>query len=121
MRALTRAELDRAQCAVPGCTHRDHPVMFLNQRCHTGVGVQAIYLRGPGVLVIQCRRCEALVVNVAIADNPVLSLDQRCHPGAGVEAKYLRGTGMLVIQCRECEREIANVAVADHARRALMI
>lgn len=39
MKTLTRADLDDAQCQMPGCTHKDHAEVFLTQRCHPSAGV----------------------------------------------------------------------------------
>jgi hypothetical protein len=69
MKALTQKQLDNAQCEVPGCDHRDHLEIFLNQRCHPRAGVSAKYLRNTGTLIIECKQCNAFVANIAVARN----------------------------------------------------
>ena len=63
---LTRVDLDSAGCDWPGCTHTDHPVMYLHPRCHPSAGTCVEYRRD-GVLRIQCRKCEKLVAKVLVA------------------------------------------------------
>jgi hypothetical protein len=67
---LTRVDLDTAGCQAPGCTHVNHPVMYLHPRCHVSAGTRVEYHRD-GVLRIRCRKCDSLVANVAVATFPL--------------------------------------------------
>jgi hypothetical protein len=60
-------QLDGAQCQVPGCTHQDHAVLFLNSHCHPRQGVECAYVRAERLLRITCIRCKRLIAEVAVA------------------------------------------------------
>ena len=60
-------QLDVAQCQVPGCTHQDHAVLFLNAHCHPRHGVECAYVREGRLLRITCIRCKRLIAEVAVA------------------------------------------------------
>jgi hypothetical protein len=64
---LTRAMLDRTQCATPGCTHEDHRLIYLHSACHPSVGCRVAYDMARGVVVVRCRRCAKLVAEIAVA------------------------------------------------------
>lgn len=64
---LTRVELDRAQCATPGCTHEDHSELFLHARCHMNAGLQVSYSLVTGTLKIACLTCDTPIAVVAVA------------------------------------------------------
>ena len=63
---VTREQLDRQQCTMPGCDHKAHAgaPLFLHSKCHPGRGVQAEY--AVGVLTIRCKACNAFVVAVEV-------------------------------------------------------
>jgi hypothetical protein len=66
---LTRRDLDAAQCQVPGCTHTEHeagPGLAIHGRCHPGAGTIAWYRAG--VLTFRCKKCECIVVDIAVKD-----------------------------------------------------
>jgi len=66
--ALTRRELDQAQCSVPGCDHTSHDDgLFLSAVCHPGTAVRAHYRAG--VIAIACATCGAFIANIAVADG----------------------------------------------------
>lgn len=74
MPPLTTADLVRATlngCQMPGCTHQVHgvtPIVYLHSRCHPSAGTWAGYHADqPGLLKIICKRCRALVCEVAVA------------------------------------------------------
>lgn len=64
--ALTTTELDRASCSTPGCT-ATHEDLYFHAKCHPKKGTSVRYLHGKGVVVITCKQCGALIVEVAVA------------------------------------------------------
>jgi len=68
MTALTRLQLDIAGCGQPNCNH-DHSVLFLHAACHPNAGTWAKYDKPSGALIIECKRCKKLVVQVKVADE----------------------------------------------------
>lgn len=66
MRPQTRPDLDGMPCGHVGCKHSEHSHdMYLNPRCHPGGATQAKYR--DGIVTIECVRCRAIVVQVAVA------------------------------------------------------
>ena len=63
---LTRLDLDSAGCGAVGCTHTQHPSLFLHSKCHPSAGTWIEYRRD-GLLRITCRKCKAHVAHVAVA------------------------------------------------------
>ncbi len=63
---LTRVDLDQGGCAMPGCTH-DHTTLVLYSRCRQSAGQRVSYDKRTGNIRIVCRRCEALVAEIAAA------------------------------------------------------
>ena len=68
--ALTRAKLDPMGCAAPNCDH-DHSELYLVQKCHPKVGVDAKYVKDTGQVVITCHACDELVAVLQVADGTV--------------------------------------------------
>lgn len=68
--ALTRVELDKGGCETPGCGH-DHTVLFLYSRCHQSAGQRVSYDKRTGNVRVVCRRCDSLVVEIAVATTAV--------------------------------------------------
>lgn len=64
--ALTRKELDVAQCAMPGCTDT-HGDLWLHPRCHKNVGTRVRYLSATGELDFACRKCGEHVARILVA------------------------------------------------------
>lgn len=64
--ALTRVELDKGGCETPGCRH-DHTVLYLHGRCHQSAGQRVSYDKRTGNVRVVCRRCDELVVEIAVA------------------------------------------------------
>ena len=62
---LSRVELDKAQCTVPGCSHQDHDSLFLNARCHPRQGTEVEYREG--ILYIRCQVCKEMVTEILVA------------------------------------------------------
>ena len=62
---VTQIQLDAHGC---GCGH-DHGIMYIHSRCHTGAGVDAIYLKGAGAIHFVCRECKDTVIYVKVADG----------------------------------------------------
>lgn len=62
---LSRVELDKAQCAMPGCTHEDHESLFLHSRCHPKQGTEVEYKKG--ILYIRCQVCKKTVTEILVA------------------------------------------------------
>lgn len=46
--------------------HSGDPTLFLNSRCHTGFGTEVSYDKRTGVLTIACKKCKALIVQIAV-------------------------------------------------------
>jgi hypothetical protein len=68
--ALTRQELDDAQCGTPGCTHAhgvDATPLTLHGRCHRQAPTWATYHADRGLLVITCAKCGATITEVLVA------------------------------------------------------
>lgn len=63
---LTRRDLDRGVCMVPGCDHTDHDGLFLHGRCHISAPTTCEYRR-EGVLRVTCSACGKLVAEIAVA------------------------------------------------------
>lgn len=66
---LTRHDLDRARCAMPGCQHEDHRELYLHARCHPRAGTIARYDMVKGSITILCHKCEKLVAEIAVAQE----------------------------------------------------
>jgi hypothetical protein len=65
--ALTRQDLDAAQCAVPGCTSlHPHPLQ-MRSLCHPRAALSVAYDKDTGWLIVQCAQCDAMVARVAVA------------------------------------------------------
>jgi hypothetical protein len=66
LRVLTRQELDRQTCGVPGCTHESHAgsELYMHPRCHAGQGLEVCYLEGK--LLVMCRVCKKPVASVEV-------------------------------------------------------
>lgn len=68
--ALTQYELNQAQCHL---SHHDNPcrhdVLYFAAKCHPSSGVTAEYIKSRGVMVVRCRKCLALVCDVAVAQG----------------------------------------------------
>lgn len=67
---LTAADLDRAQCSAPGCTHEDHTYLFLHNRCHPRAGSNVAYNMITKTLTVRCRHCERFSAEIAVAHGP---------------------------------------------------
>lgn len=70
MQALTRVELDQCGCDTPGCGH-DHTVLYLHGRRHRSAGQLVSYDKRTGNIRIACRRCDAVVAEIAVAAKTV--------------------------------------------------
>jgi hypothetical protein len=70
MGALTRFDLDREQCRVPGCdTPHPHPLAF-RSKCHPmNRGVIVQYDARTGLLSLHCATCDAPITRVAVRDE----------------------------------------------------
>jgi hypothetical protein len=68
MSVMTRRLLDPMGCATPNCGH-DHSVLYLHQACHPNAGTLAKYDKPSGSVIIECKRCKKLVVQVKVADQ----------------------------------------------------
>jgi hypothetical protein len=66
---LTRLQLNRLNCEVPGCTHADHRVLFVEQLCHTKAGLMVTYDRIAGTLTCYCKACLEPVVTIVVAEG----------------------------------------------------
>jgi hypothetical protein len=66
MKALTRKDLDAAECGAPGCDHKEHR-LYLVGICHPGAPTKTLYDKSTGELVIECAVCEAPIVSIAVA------------------------------------------------------
>lgn len=62
---LYSQDMDGLRCAIPGCTHQHDGPVFLHGKCHIGVGTRVSYQHG--ILTVRCRKCEALIAQVAVA------------------------------------------------------
>lgn len=69
IKAMTRENLDRAQCDQPGCNHKDHPELVLMGACHPRKPTYVTYIRATGCLSITCGVCRQLVTVIQVADN----------------------------------------------------
>lgn len=66
---LTRRDLDKAQCSVPGCDHTAHAGegLFLSARCHPMAPLRVFYR--DGVLECACAECGEHIVNIVVAQG----------------------------------------------------
>lgn len=68
--ALTQYELNQASCHL---NHHDspcrHDILYFAARCHPNKGVTAEYIKSRGVLQFRCRKCMALVCDIAVATS----------------------------------------------------
>lgn len=69
----TREDLDvmlANGCNAPGCKHEHEKMseLFLNQHCHAGAGVEALY-NAEGIIVLTCRVCDAHIVTIKVGGN----------------------------------------------------
>jgi hypothetical protein len=56
------------QCSDPDCKDCKKPgVRSMSGKCHPNGGVDVLYLRGTGVLNVQCHVCKKHIVNIQIA------------------------------------------------------
>lgn len=67
---LTRKELDKKACDVPGCKE-DHEgtEFYVHGRCHPHAALQAMYSKKTGLLTISCASCEAPIVEFKVANG----------------------------------------------------
>lgn len=69
---LVKIELDLASaggCQNPDCkTPNCNGELFLNPKCHPGVGVDASYTNGTGEIRFRCRVCNRPIVAVKVAE-----------------------------------------------------
>jgi hypothetical protein len=65
---LYREDIDGLRCGVAGCSHQEHDGLYLHARCHMNAGTRVYYQAG--VLTVRCRKCEALVAEIAVAGRP---------------------------------------------------
>ena len=65
--ALTQKELNQSECSM---NHHGNPckhdVLYFAARCHPSRGVTAEYIKSLGILQFRCRKCFALVCDVAV-------------------------------------------------------
>jgi hypothetical protein len=64
MTVLTRQDLDKLHCAVPGCQCTGKPLVFMGE-CHPHGGQLVAY--HDGVLEVRCRECDTFVASVLVA------------------------------------------------------
>jgi hypothetical protein len=77
--ALTREQLDVAECGVPSCTH-DHSVLFFHGKCHGNADVDVQYTKATGVLTITCNRCHGHVIDIQVASlHPIPLVPEHEH------------------------------------------
>lgn len=77
---MTRAIMDKLQCATPGCTEKHDGELVLNSGCHAGFPTFASYDANTGVLTIRCawrqgsgrrmQRCDQVVAEILVARGP---------------------------------------------------
>lgn len=71
MQGLTRVELDKARCQVPGCNHRHHGAgLAIHGRCHPTARMEVWY--ADGLLTFHCGRCLQVVTVIAVAEKPTV-------------------------------------------------
>ncbi len=63
---LTRRDLDRMQCATPGCTS-SHGPLVMHGACHPAAATWAQYEAGE--LTVSCAQCKRMIAVVAIASG----------------------------------------------------
>ena len=129
---LTRSNLDKLTCQVPGCTHERHEGLVLRGRCHIKSPSTARYWAG-GVIEISCLKCDQGVAEIALdareraaADEVLACRDPNCkeppeshslvfyppcHRTAGVFVTYQ--DGHLLIACGKCEALVGSHHVAE--------
>lgn len=74
MTALSRTELDVAQCQTPGCDHSGHEsVLFIHSQCHPSAHLILSYDRECGELEVACAKCGEAVAAIAVAEETGLS------------------------------------------------
>lgn len=67
MSALTRRELDAAECMNPECTHAHDDVLYLKSACHPAAGTWSTYDKRTGEVAVTCSRCERPVMSFKVA------------------------------------------------------
>ena len=128
---LTRANLDKLTCQMPGCTHESHDALVLHGACHIKEPSVARYW-GNGVIELRCIKCELLIAEIALHPEEVavankvlackdpdckepvedhsLVFRSPCHHDAGVFAVY--EDGVLGFACGDCEEPVGAHRVA---------
>ena len=76
--ALTRQDLDPAQCANHDECKGTHGDLVFHGRCHPRAGTRARYLKEYGTIEISCHKCQKLICHVLVAK------DDEEEPEAGV-------------------------------------
>jgi hypothetical protein len=61
--ALTKDDLERMECQIPGCKHESHEFV-LHSRCHYRTPTWTSYQNG--VLTITCSLCHKVVAEIAV-------------------------------------------------------
>lgn len=69
MRApLDQAALNQMWCQAPGCDHSDHSGQFyIHAACHPRAGMEVMYDRTSGTMMVGCRTCHRRVAEIAVA------------------------------------------------------
>lgn len=121
--ALTREQLDKMTCSVPGCAHETHPLV-LHGRCHPKSPQSVRMSIDERALEVSCKSCGAFISLLAVALEeveaiarilgeaeiesaraqgllPGMRFHQNCHRGTGLYAVY--SNGHLIVMCAECQ------------------
>lgn len=68
---VTRVEMDAWRCQSPTCTHADHHATEADKSifaaCHRDGGLDAMYERGSGALLLRCHVCKLGVIRIQVA------------------------------------------------------
>jgi hypothetical protein len=74
MEPLDQADLDHAECDIPGCPCMKTDRIYLHAACHPRKGVTASYWKGRGILMLCCRVCGGPVCQIKVAKHEPLKL-----------------------------------------------
>ena len=129
MTPLSRVELDKLVCSIPGCKEpHGHGPLFLHAVCHPKQPQFVRYCFG-GILELRCAVCQLATAEILIAAEHQVEMDEQlvckdpsceepqedhgmqlrppCHRDAGAYVVY--NDGHLFIQCGECQLPVGGV------------
>lgn len=66
---MTREDLDRLGCAIPGCDC-ESSVVYFHCKDHPGAKIEVSYRAENGVVRVGCMICKRAIISLAIQEKP---------------------------------------------------